>query len=353
MEIGVPVSFRFFQRIRLAPGLTLNLAKTSASLSFGPKGAKFTAGTRGTRATVGLPGSGLFYTVANPLGKRRPAAAESGAGGTAAPPKNSKLSLGFFKRLTTPADEQTFVDGLVALGEGREKDALERMKEVVTGSSAFVDAAWIAGVLSLKYDHLDNAIKNLEAVLRQPTILGLLFGKYAVLPRVELPITLQVVATIVPSAHSTRLALVEAYQRAGRPADAVTILEALLALEPEDPVALASYSELVLDGNDHAKMKRVIEMTASLANDGPVHTAVLLYRGKALAKLGMDTAAVKVWSDAMRRTKDRLPELLREIRYQRANAYQRLGQRAQARGDWERIYADDPGFEDVAHLLGL
>jgi hypothetical protein len=69
--------------------------------------------------------------------------------------------------------------------------------------------------------------------------------------------------------------------------------------------------------------------------------------------LDMDTAAIKVWGDAMRRTKGRLPELLREIRYQRANAYQRLGRSAQAREDWQRIYAEDSGFEDVARRLGL
>ena len=51
--------FRFFQRIRIAPGLTLNLSKGGVSVSAGPRGAKFTVGTSGTRATVGLPGTGL------------------------------------------------------------------------------------------------------------------------------------------------------------------------------------------------------------------------------------------------------------------------------------------------------
>lgn len=41
------MSFRFWQRIRLAPGVTLNLSKSSASLSFGPPGAKYTIGPSG------------------------------------------------------------------------------------------------------------------------------------------------------------------------------------------------------------------------------------------------------------------------------------------------------------------
>ncbi len=42
--------FRFWRRIRIAPGVTLNLSKRGASISVGPEGAKFTVGTSGARA---------------------------------------------------------------------------------------------------------------------------------------------------------------------------------------------------------------------------------------------------------------------------------------------------------------
>jgi len=60
------MSIRFFRRITIFPGVTLNISKRGISFSVGPRGAKVTAGTSGTRATVGLPGSGLFYTKKNP-----------------------------------------------------------------------------------------------------------------------------------------------------------------------------------------------------------------------------------------------------------------------------------------------
>jgi hypothetical protein len=41
------MSFRFWRRVRLAPGVTLNLSKSTASLSFGPRGAKYTVSPRG------------------------------------------------------------------------------------------------------------------------------------------------------------------------------------------------------------------------------------------------------------------------------------------------------------------
>jgi hypothetical protein len=53
---------RFQRRIRIAPGVSLNLNKRSVSASFGRRGAHMTIGPKGQRTTVGLPGTGLSYT---------------------------------------------------------------------------------------------------------------------------------------------------------------------------------------------------------------------------------------------------------------------------------------------------
>lgn len=57
------MGLRFFRRIRIAPGLTLNLSKRGASVSVGRRGAHFTVGSNGTRETVGIPGTGVSYTA--------------------------------------------------------------------------------------------------------------------------------------------------------------------------------------------------------------------------------------------------------------------------------------------------
>lgn len=54
--------FRFSKRIKIAPGIRLNLNKRSTSLTFGGKGLHYTVGTKGTRASAGIPGTGLSYT---------------------------------------------------------------------------------------------------------------------------------------------------------------------------------------------------------------------------------------------------------------------------------------------------
>jgi Protein of unknown function (DUF4236) len=56
------MTIRFWRRVRIAPGLRVNLSKRGASVSVGRRGAWLTTGPRGQRATIGLPGSGLFIT---------------------------------------------------------------------------------------------------------------------------------------------------------------------------------------------------------------------------------------------------------------------------------------------------
>lgn len=54
------MALRFRRRIRLAPGLRLNLSKSGLSLSAGPRGLSTTFGMRGTYLNTGLPGTGLY-----------------------------------------------------------------------------------------------------------------------------------------------------------------------------------------------------------------------------------------------------------------------------------------------------
>lgn len=61
-----PISFtlmalRFRNRIRLFPGVYLNLGLRGVSLSAGVRGASLTAGSRGLYSNLGLPGTGLSF----------------------------------------------------------------------------------------------------------------------------------------------------------------------------------------------------------------------------------------------------------------------------------------------------
>jgi tetratricopeptide (TPR) repeat protein len=339
------LAFRFWRRVRLAPGVTLNLSKSTASLSFGPRGAKYTISPRGNRATAGLPGTGLFYTVHD---RKR-----SGRGGAApAPsvPQRDRLKLGFFQRLMTPAEEKRFIDGIRALNDGDQDGALTALEE----AGDLPDAAWMAGMIRLRREELDCARAHFERALARLGNLGTLFAKYEIAAQASLPITSDIFAHVFPRERGTRLALVEIAQIEGRHADAMAHIARLMEIDATDPVVLLSFAELALDTpEDRALMDRVVRATVHVENETPVDTAILLYRGRALAALGMPDAAIDVFTLANRRRKDRPEGLLHQIRYDRAVLYDETGQRARARSEFERIYAADPGFEDIGARLGI
>lgn len=339
------MSFRFWQRIRLAPWVTLNLSKSSASVSFGPPGAKYTIGPNGHRVTAGLPGSGLFYSVHVPSGR------QAGRRAAAPPTARERLDLGFLRRLLMPAAERSLVEGLLALHDGDETTALAALER----AAELPDAAWLAGVLRLKRDDLAAARAHLEAALAQAAGLGAMLKKYGLLLEVTFPVAPDVIAHAQPAEQGTRLALVEIAQLEQRPDEARGHLERLLVLTRSDVVVQVSFAELVLDryGAERALIERIVALTADVANESPVHTALLLYRGRALVRLGLDTAAQDVFTLALRRRADRPAALLHQIRYERAALYERLGRRAQARQEFERLYAEAPDFMDVKQRLGL
>ena len=54
------MAIRFRKRIRLLPGVTLNLSKSGVSTTVGPRGASVNIGKRGTYLNTGIPGTGLY-----------------------------------------------------------------------------------------------------------------------------------------------------------------------------------------------------------------------------------------------------------------------------------------------------
>lgn len=343
------MAFRFWRRIRLFPGVTLNLSKSTASLSFGPRGAKYTVSPRGNRVTAGISGTGLFYTVKDP--GRGPRRADRATPEAPRVPVRERLSLGFFRRLLTPAGEEAFVDGLRALHEGDEERALRHLENAADQP----DAAWMAGMLRLKRDELDRAERHLRAALDGAGPLGGLYEKYGLAATISLPVTDEVTAHIRPRRRGTLLALAEIHQLRGDARAARECLEGLLGETPDDVVAQVSLAELMLD---QAPVPRgdadaIVRMAADVENETPVHAALLLYKARALRALALDNAAVRTFTVAYRRKKDRPEDLLRQIRYERALAYEAVGRKSRARRELENIYSEAPDFEDVARRLGL
>ncbi|MCA1809632.1 MAG: DUF4236 domain-containing protein [Lentisphaerae bacterium] len=355
---------RFWRRIKIAPGLTLNLSKSGGSLSFGPRGAKFTVGPRGRRATVGIPGTGLFYTQTASGGRRRSGRRAKTAQAPVVPPED-RLTLGFFKRLVTPAGEQSFVKGCRELAQGRSTVALPHF----AAATHLTDGAFVAGFLYLKQEHTDKAIPLLEQAARDYRELGRYFGKYGLMLTLNLPITEEAEAHVGSTLRGALLTLVEAHQMAGNWESAYQCLQRLRKLEPDDAVILLSMVELLWQANPSTELRaghgnsaavisanaetcrHIVKLTRDVSNESYVHTALRLYKARSLNGLNMHSAARDVLTKTLRRTKDRPGELMLALRYERALAYEGLGQSKRMRLDLEKIFAADPDFEDVAERL--
>jgi tetratricopeptide (TPR) repeat protein len=349
------MAFRFFRRVKIAPGISVNLSKSGASLSVGPRGAKVTVGPRGTRRTVGIPGTGMYWYETS--GSGRSSRSGSGSSGRSRRPvpqprvrPEDQLDLGFFKRLFTPAGEEAFVDGMREMVGGDAHAALERL----AGSVHIADGAFVAGLLALEQDRLNDAEQYLIEASRRSAELGEMLRKYGLAARAMLSITDEITTSIEVDSRGVLLALAEVYQEQDRWDRAMEQLRAALRRDPSDVGIRLSLAEiLVEDVGDPEALKEVVALTEGIDNTSPLHAALLLYKGKALHRLGLHTAARDALTAASRRKKDRPAELLREARYERALVYHKLGRKKRCREELEKIYAEDPDFEDVAQRLGL
>jgi tetratricopeptide (TPR) repeat protein len=321
------MSFRFFKRFQIAPGLTVNLSKSGLSLSVGPRGAKVTLGPKGVRTTVGIPGTGVSYTKHHAYGKSAPAPS----------------------RTPRDAAEEGLLSACHALDQQQAEVALDRLRQAGT----LPDACWMAGFLLLEGKRPDEALAAFEVAHARAEVLGQSFDALGVEIAMELPVTPQLSLSLAPGPQSAALGLVEALQLLGNPLRAIEVLQGLLASDPVDSVVLLSLTELTWDTwkHDPRALEYVIGLTDRLAGDDDLHAALLLYRARAFRELGRFDAAREVLMKALSRPKKRSQEVLLALRYERALVYEARGEHRAARSELERILAADAGYEDVRARL--
>ena len=360
------MGFRFFKRIGLAKGVTLNLSKSGGSVSVGPQGAKLTLGQQGARISLGIPGTGLYYTTNFSFGKlgkifggssdaeaKQTQQASTPEEAQAAPQasadtENAKATKEVLTQLNVPDDQKALADGCKALADGNEGAALALLQN----ATHLADGAFLTGILSLKKGRFDDAEKYLSSAANQENELGRYLANYGVDAIMSLPVTEEVTAHITPTVHGALLALAEAYQAEKKIPEAIACLERLQQRGPVDVVVKLSLAELLAENyNDKETLQKILKLTEGVENESAVHAALLLYKAQALRGLGLLDGAAEVLTTTLRRQKGRPDELLRALRYERALVYDGQGQTKKARTEFEKIYVEDPNYEDVAKRL--
>ncbi|MBI5930688.1 MAG: DUF4236 domain-containing protein [Chloroflexi bacterium] len=341
------MGLRFRKSIKIFPGVRVNLSKSGPSLSLGGGGVTLNYSKRGVRTSADLPG-GLSYTKLYGDDQKSSAGGKSNADAESA---QQKLDVDFLSRLTMTGAEEDLVNGLKAFTTGHSEEALAHLSK----ATEIADAAFLAGALALSLGKNAESLQYLQQAAAHKNELGEHFKKYGVSSEVEVPITEEISVLQEADERGLALLLAEAYQQTGDLEKAIAAMQDLCHLVPDDVVARLSLVEMLTDksGTEVETCKEIVGLVGELSNDSPFHTMLLLYKARALRQLGLNDIAKQTLTNALRRKKDRDVAILNALRYERALLLEAIGQTADARKDFEAIFASDAHYEDVSQRLNI
>lgn len=338
-----PMGLRVQKSIRLGKHLRINLSKSGLGASINLFGVTVGAGPRGPYVSVNLPGSGVSYRQ-NLTGGRANVIKQSSAQVEADAQAASSLpEPGFF----AAGEEKELFKGLEAYHAGQSEEAL---KYFLAAAEEEPGAAIMAAAL-LQPDEAGRfrAIELLERVVESdedfPTPL---MEKYLADLNLTIEITPSVAVDVPVNGLVAPLLLVELYQATRRVQEAIALLDEVAGLASE-PVLLLSLCELY---TSRAMWPQLIDQAKAVEPDDDVTTSIVIFYGRAMQSQELHEAAVSVFNKALRKKAGRSPQVRREAIYWRAVSYEAQGKTAQARKEWELLYAEDPDFKDVAQRLG-
>lgn len=362
------MGFRFSKRIKLLPGVTLNLSKGVPSVSVGPRGAKATIGAKGISSSLGIPGTGASYQkklvswgsggkTASSRGTSKTASSRTSRPVSApapAPQSNTqsdyeKLNFGFFAKLTLSKEEKALAKGIQACLLNDYEAAEPHLKQALP----LPDAAFTLGTVYLNTERYEEAEKLFALAEQTPNRIGQFYQKYTLGMTFHLAVSPFYEADFPPCVLVSYLSHVEMLQQLKRYMDACKLLQDLQKRFPDNLDVIISWADIVLENepNNEEKMTELVNMTKNLDNASYAHAVLLMYKSEAFDNLGMTDAAITTLTNTMRKKADRPKDFLLELQYQRGVLYQKVGKNAQALKDFNAVYVEDPVYANVAQLI--
>ncbi|HET6405421.1 MAG TPA: DUF4236 domain-containing protein, partial [Candidatus Thermoplasmatota archaeon] len=325
---------RFGKRISLGKGVRLNISKSGVGISAGTRGGRISVGPRGARASVGVPGSGLRYEKRlGGAGAKR--AQKQASASTVAAEVKAPL---FASRV-----EKEFVRGINAYQRADRGEALAHLRPIL-----HEDLGPCLLACSILYNTDETGADLLPAlervVLSEEPLPRALHDKYLSKATMEFRVTEFTRASVPMDEFGAALVLAEVYQKLGRTADAIGLLEELDEADA-DPVVRLSLCDLYAATG---QWDGVLERAQGATSEDDVTLELVILHARALAAKGLHEAAIPRFGEALRRKKGREGDLLKEAAYWRAVSYESSGKKAQARKEFEKLYGSDAHWRDVA-----
>lgn len=349
----MPLQFR--KRIKILPGVYINLSKSGVSLTLGPKGLKYNIGAKGQYVTASLPGTGVY--MREKIGGSPRSITGDTAGSVDSPVKSLPV-MG----VSTPKPVRTFHEGCQAYFD-EEYDTALACFELLTKSGDYQpDALLMAGLSAYFLEKPEQAIEYLLACMEksggdqpvpgQPASLISQYVNEEILFTV--PITRFVSAQLPYSLVLAPFLTIELIQIHGEIDNAIEIARNFQENLSGDNRRLMqlSLAELYYNADRHDDLEQfIIDQVGELENVDNIAVEMMFYWAAMLTKQERYEAAKDVYTRALRKTKDRDPDLLKALQYARADMFTRWGKQAEAKKYYEKLYAADPSFADVSKRL--
>ena len=137
--------------------------------------------------------------------------------------------------------------------------------------------------------------------------------------------------------------IVELLQQMGKYEEAIAILNQMI---PDQLVGI-SLADIEISSKDY---DGALETTEDIDNEDDATAMMLIFRGIAFREKGMEEASLECFKRALA-SKKRSETLLHRAHFERAETYERMGKKAMAIKDLEKILVDDSDYPAVQEKL--
>lgn len=344
------MGFRLFRRIKIAPGITFNLSKTGGSFSFGVRGARVTLGRTGIRKTVGIPGTGLYYTTheswqaTNQKHSSPPPQKDL-------VPHEDKPYIPWYRYVFLSNEMKLFWKAIQAFYSDRPNYARALLQRI----HFFPDARFLLAITWINEREYTNALTIIEDILNHGFSVGKQFDQLKFQPTIKMEIEAGWGMELPCSDIGLKIAGAMCQKQLHRETEAFELLYSDSSIQEMLEVQLLM-ADIYISANDHSPsgnrtaLEEVIRIVRTVENKNDLLSPVCRYYcAKAMRRLGYFDQTEKTLIQLL--VSSQLDDLY--IKYELARTYEDAGKTQKAQKIFQEIFAKSPEFLDIRDHLVL
>lgn len=311
------MGLRFRKSIKLGP-VKLNLSKSGIGLSAGIRGAHVGVNSRGTYSSVGIPGTGIYAMSYGSSGKSSAAV---------------NVKPGTFVGIPSRSVQTKTGSGLLWIG----------LLDLV-----LLSFQWVVGLLAIALTFAWYFIH----LKKQPSFqakkqLSSAQAAYKAGDYQKAAEGFETAYTFFSGDKAIALLAASSYSQMKQYDKSAHFVEEYLAVYPEDVEMQKALARWCNELDDKDKALKILQ---SLDVEQTKDSGTLLLMADILSGKGLDDAAIEVLKRAPLTKRTLTPDLV-EVIYALGLLYDKTGDAKHARSSFERVYAYDAAFKDVAERV--